>query len=657
MAGKSLLDCPPELIEKILSHLNIGGILLASQLCRYIHTIVKDSVTLRYIIELEVTGLKETTSPDNAPLTSLNTVERLEHLRTREDRWMTANWWRTDQISLLPSCPLYELYGGVFLQMWDYRVAFVEKHTSINVFTLPSSLRGIRSVIKNHSCELGAKDLLELAIDPAQNLFVTIGTCGNDPKTNDIILGAFLRTMDDKPHPAAATSLITFGAGSGSIEHWGQLRIVPQVAGDLLGILVCAVEGASTGMMNVWRWTTGELLLELVPPSPAPSFTFLSEDTLVLPHIMHNPEFHAALHVYRIPSQSSPPGTLKTYPPLVTYELPAMNTGNILGSNLICRSYPLPSPNAYVPPSSISDTAKAEQSTDSNEDSRSDSETSELGQDSWLRPVPFTTDPTNRIVTFSFIFNVLHSDELGHGTIAWQESFVLFTHVATLLEHVPPATSTRPATPQSSNPDSKQAASEEPSISTNVIPWNEWSQRSRWLPDRPRRNWYSHTYGHRFVRPKSSPVHIHRDCFFVQILDFNPLSIRKMRSETEKAETGELPVTKGQSPQQSTANGIAQLFTLPITEEAILSLSEMSLTSSDEDSSTSSTSRYERRLVTDSSTIAGRVFCEPVTTSLPYIEVTSTKPMYEFTGLMMDEEHVLVLKRTGFDLLVDVFSV
>lgn len=239
--------------------------------------------------------------------------------------------------------------------------------------------------------------------------------------------------------------------------------------------------------------------------------------------------------------------------PIVSLSLPALNFDAISGYNVVCQSRPLPSPRAYLPPTPSRTAASAVQT--------------HLA----VSPAPLQTDTTERIITFSFILNVHCTDpNARRGLAAWQESHVIVTHVFTLLAHIPPLS------------DPTSSPLDEPI--TSFIPWSSWSSKTRLIEDRCRRNWYSHTDGHRFVKPTRRSHEDHRDPFWIQVLDFNPHTVQ-LQDDREMPD--EEPETK------------------------------------------------KSKLVVAPSTVQSHVFqAEKVTTALPYVEVTSDNKLFDFLGLM-----------------------
>ncbi|KAG9033917.1 hypothetical protein FS837_002317 [Tulasnella sp. UAMH 9824] len=462
------------------------------------------------------------------------------------------------------------------------------------------------------------------------------------------------------PHPASC-GIIEYEPVHTSSD--GRYRITPLIMGDLLGIMFNAMDG-SPATLTIWRWTSGKQLLSLETPRPALWFSFLSETTFVVPCMDRDDVMTATLHIYRIPDDvldptndarhTDPSPVILNPLPEAEYLLPPFNDKSITGYSLVCRSHPLPAPRAYVPPRPTSA-------------GRSTEGMKTTGQPAPAEPpVPdpptFQVDPDERIMTFSFIFNVYYDDPMGHGIVAWQESYVLATHVSTLLSHTKMPAEETPTLPLDALLDLEALPfSLEPVNPPVIIPWIAWADRARWLGDRTRRNWYSHTYGHRFVRPTWRQSEDHNDPFSIQVIDFNPYNIRRQaqrESEFEAWRKQQRPTSLGEADNQTLAS--APLHPdLPGTSTIETSAEAMDLASRI-DAPLPEPEPSRPRIVSGPSVIQGHVFTEPVKTSLPYMEVTSSEILYDFEGLMICEEHVLRLKRRSTstsEIVLEIYSI
>jgi hypothetical protein len=201
----------------------------------------------------------------------------------------------------------------------------------------------------------------------------------------------------------------------------------------------------------------------MLPIDPdASTFTFLAENSFLLPVLSGG--CLPRLDLYEIPStlmdRTLVNPTLTQLSPTVTMNLPSPRVDMVSGGSVVCQSNPPPRGQQW--------------------------RRSRSGDDEVPYPVPkeavaFRVAESDRIVTCSWIFNVSRPDDFGHGTIAWLETHVLVTHVSSLLDFMKKSKAQGPGTMQ--------------------VEWYEWSHLARLLFDRCRRNWYSHTFGNRFVLP------------------------------------------------------------------------------------------------------------------------------------------------------------
>ncbi|KIO26944.1 hypothetical protein M407DRAFT_195785 [Tulasnella calospora MUT 4182] len=434
--------------------------------------------------------------------------------------------------------------------------------------------------------------------------------------------------------------------------------------GDLLGIMFNAMDG-SPATLTIWRWTSGKQLLRLETPRPALWFSFLSETTFVVPCMDRDDVMTATLHIYRIPDEvldpandtqhtDSSPVILNPLPE-AGYLLPPFNDKSITGYSLVCRSHPLPSPRAYVPPRPTS------------ADPNCDDLKAPAQPASAEPPVPdpptFQVDPDERIMTFSFIFNVYYDDPMGHGIIAWQESHVLATHISTLLSHTKLPLEEIPPLPLDALVDLEALPfSLEPVTPPIIVPWSAWADRARWLGDRTRRNWYSHTYGHRFVRPTWRQSEDHNDPFSIQVIDFNPYNIRRQAQREREFEAWrkqQHPTAPEEADKEALTSTALDSDIPPGASSIETSTGAINLALRlDQPLPEPQPSRP--RVISEPSVIQGHVFTEPVKTSLPYMEVTSSEILYDFEGLMICEEHVLRLKRRSTstsEIVLEIYSI
>lgn len=115
-------------------------------------------------------GLTEGFSPHETPLST-----RLSILEAQQARWKSLNWVDVSNWPLTEGCPIYELYGGTFAQIWDnYIHESGKRRSNLNIVHLPSESRGIKTLQKIAHQSLGYGVVVELGIDPEQDLVMLI---------------------------------------------------------------------------------------------------------------------------------------------------------------------------------------------------------------------------------------------------------------------------------------------------------------------------------------------------------------------------------------------------------------------------------------------------------------------------------------------------
>ena len=84
-ASISLLECPPELITRVLLNLSPLDIISCQRTCRLLYDLCSNS-TFRYVIKMERSAVSDDMSP------GLSYPERLRMLEKREEAWATLNF-------------------------------------------------------------------------------------------------------------------------------------------------------------------------------------------------------------------------------------------------------------------------------------------------------------------------------------------------------------------------------------------------------------------------------------------------------------------------------------------------------------------------------------------------------------------------------------
>jgi hypothetical protein len=75
----------------------------------------------------------------------------------------------------MEGCPLYEIHGGAFAQLYHSPLRPSSRPSHLNVLYLPSTSRGREKFTKVSYGDLRLGSVCELCIDPDQELMVLIG--------------------------------------------------------------------------------------------------------------------------------------------------------------------------------------------------------------------------------------------------------------------------------------------------------------------------------------------------------------------------------------------------------------------------------------------------------------------------------------------------
>lgn len=75
-----------------------------------------------------------------------------------------------------------------------------------------------------------------------------------------LVLSFWSLSNRGEPHPAACHGGSLSFIPPGNVRFFNQYRLVPLVAGDLVGLLFCNQDD-DDGDFTVWRWTTGQKLM------------------------------------------------------------------------------------------------------------------------------------------------------------------------------------------------------------------------------------------------------------------------------------------------------------------------------------------------------------------------------------------------------------
>jgi hypothetical protein len=109
----ALLDLPPELIILILSTLSLSDLATCQRTNRFLHTLIKESMVLQYLIEIQAAGV------ENCASSEFSLPARLDSLKIWSTYWMSFGFTNkvtiTSAMDLSEMSWLHDLTDGIFL--------------------------------------------------------------------------------------------------------------------------------------------------------------------------------------------------------------------------------------------------------------------------------------------------------------------------------------------------------------------------------------------------------------------------------------------------------------------------------------------------------------------------------------------------------------
>lgn len=157
-----LNSLPNELLNLVLEHLEPAFLLRCRRVCRVLHTLIAESPSLQYNIELFAANLID------GPPSGIGKSTRLSTLRAHQRAWEAVRWSSAHDISLTaaemsPDLSAWELVGGVFAAAVGHHFRFIQ---------LPSTIRGISR--REWTIPNIGFVMKDFAMDRSQNLLVVI---------------------------------------------------------------------------------------------------------------------------------------------------------------------------------------------------------------------------------------------------------------------------------------------------------------------------------------------------------------------------------------------------------------------------------------------------------------------------------------------------
>ena len=303
-----------------------------------------------------------------------------------------------------------------------------------------------------------------------------------------------------QPHPLAEQPIIFITTKSLLLGH---CEVLIEIVGDFLALLITFpwARNELEDMFFLVRWKKGEAhCVSDIPLIPAPSlklyllsqlrssewgayayFSFLSQDTLVIPNLIHN-----TLEVVKIVIKSD---EIPCLVPLCVLNLPPL-TRRASIVRLGCRAEPNPTslgPLAIPAPSNR----------------------------------PFRDKAEDAIILFSVLIEDIQMHP-GHFHFPDTRPFTFIVHRRALLDHIPDAH--RACAPFCSIP--------EPAPEPVQVPWEAWgTSATRWFEGDPASmRWITTTAGQRAV------TMVDGDITPIIVRDFNPYAVHSARARAAASE-------------------------------------------------------------------------------------------------------------------------
>ena len=154
LAALSWLDIPPELIVSIILYLSPHDIISCQRTCRKLYDVVCNDAALRYLVQMERSGVSDDLRP------GISYPERLLLLQRREEAWENLEFRKYVQVTVpFESTGIYDLTGGAFLL--GMRLHSIDSRPTIgySYITLPSLTSTEDLKLKWGGCRMGIQIL------------------------------------------------------------------------------------------------------------------------------------------------------------------------------------------------------------------------------------------------------------------------------------------------------------------------------------------------------------------------------------------------------------------------------------------------------------------------------------------------------------------
>ncbi|KAG5638818.1 hypothetical protein H0H81_009791 [Sphagnurus paluster] len=325
-----LLRLPPELIVRVLFHLDLIDLLRAKQVHPSLKTAIESFPVLQYRIETQLACVEDNKNSD------LPISERLRLLRNRQEAWSkcSIDFRRTLTVPQEPS-GIYDLVDGVYI------LGDANRHT-LHYVRLPSS---IHEELRWEKINI-SKPLVDMGVSIHENDLIAVVTKSTHPSdpSKYVLEIQLLQFSTGASHPRAHLPVLF--VCELTEDH---LAVYIEIVGPHLAVNTNRYlnEGATAqDYLYVFDWMTGEQKMSVkLPPNTYSGLLFLSPELILLPNMDTS-----ALDIWRIPTSeaqdvaSNNTGSQTGSPaprPILSLTMPSLTPMYSL-LDLTCRAEPNP---------------------------------------------------------------------------------------------------------------------------------------------------------------------------------------------------------------------------------------------------------------------------------------------------------------------------
>ncbi|KAI0061536.1 hypothetical protein BV25DRAFT_1916889 [Artomyces pyxidatus] len=239
MAPSALFSIPNETILAILGTLNGKDILACSATCRHLHSLVAESVSLQYAIELFACGMFDGARGPH----TLSVRDRLNRLQRYSLAWEQLLWTGLLELPHFVGCRKPLTASGDVLVVQRVGGGEPKDQVSLHVQRIPSELRAVDEHRSTNTPPNPMKNAYDVLLDSSQQLMINNRFRMNSThRTNELYVSSLL-TGD--AHPLA--SPLIFMCQTGRVDD---------ICGDLLLEMIPG-SFPQAGKFVLLNWKTG----------------------------------------------------------------------------------------------------------------------------------------------------------------------------------------------------------------------------------------------------------------------------------------------------------------------------------------------------------------------------------------------------------------